>query len=108
MEVVNVTTLAIAIAIGLERLLARFTCPGCHGFSHVDLAVSRCCALAVDRQQSPAGSPIPSMVRPPSLEEIERRVDDVVAQIASRRGSTTLMSPISSNELAKAVSNVIK
>lgn len=107
MEVVNVTTLAIAVAIGLERLFSRITCPGCHGFSHVDFSVSRCCALAVDRQQSPAGSPLPSMVHAPSAAEIERCVEQVIAQVSSRRGSLSALSPVSSNDLVKAVENAI-
>ena len=96
MDAVTIATLAGVLAICLERILARFNL--CHGFSHIDMAISKCCRLEVERQQSPAGSPLPSMVRAPSVAEIERRVEDVVAQIASRRGST-LLSPISSNEL---------
>ena len=94
MDAVTLSTLACVVLIAIERILARFQCPGFHGFSHVDLAVSRCCRLEVERQQSPPSSPMHASTVP----SLERSVAEVIEAVASRRGS--VMSPVPSNELA--------
>ena len=100
----SIATLAGVLLLGLERILARFSCPGFHGFSHVDLAVSRCCRLEVERQQSPPSSPTyaSGVATPPTptvTATLERSVADVIESIASRRGST--LSPAVSVDLAQ-------
>ena len=95
MDAITIATLAGVLLIGLERILARFQCSVCHGFSHVDLAVSRCCHLDIVREQSPPTSP----VHLSGLPVLERSVEEVIAHIASHRGSTTL-SPATSEEFA--------
>jgi len=105
MDAVTLATLACVVLIGLERVLSRFSCPGFHGFSHVDLAVSRCCHIEVERQQSPPSSPTHASGVPPPQEispasiELERSVADVIESIASRRGS--ILSPAASVDLAQ-------
>ena len=93
MDAITLTTLVGVLLLGIERILTRFQCPGFHGFSHVDLAVSRCCHIDIVREQSPPTSP----VQLSGLPVLERSVEDVIAQIASRRGSTVL-SPATSEE----------
>ena len=109
----SIATLAGVLLLGLERILARFSCPGFHGFSHVDLAVSRCCRLEVERQQSPPSSPTyaSGVATPPTHTSdvatpptpvptaLERSVADVLESIASRRGS--ILSPAVSVDLAQ-------
>ena len=90
MDAITLTTLAGVLLIGLERILTRFQCPGFHGFSHVDLAVSRCCHIDIVREQSPPTSPGPALVR---------SVEDVIVQIDGRRGST-MLSPKTSQEFS--------
>ena len=86
MDAITIATLAGVILIGIERILARFQCSSlCHGFNHVDLSVSRCCRLDIEREQSPPTSPVMS-----GLPSLERSVEDVIAQIAINRGSTPL------------------
>ena len=99
MDIIGIATLAGVLLIGLERVLTRFQCPGFHGFSHMDLAVSKCCHLELQRTQSPPGSP--SHASPIPI-ELEQNMDHVLAQIASRRGS--ILSPSSSHDLKNMVS----
>ena len=85
MDAITIATLAGVILIAIERILARFQCSVCHGFNHVDLSVSRCCRLDIEREQSPPTSPVMS-----DLPSLERSVEDVIAQIAINRGPTPL------------------
>ena len=85
MDAITIATLAGVILIGIERILARFQCSFCHGFNHVDLSVSRCCRLDIEREQSPPTSPVMS-----GLPSLERSVEEVIAQIAINRGPTPL------------------
>ena len=101
MDAVTLATLAGVILIGLERIIARFHCPGCHGFSHVDLAISRCCHLDIVREQSPPTSPVQAS----AISTLERSVEEVLAQITSRRGSTVL-SPATSEEFETVVKKI--
>ena len=100
MDIVSIATLAGVLLIGIERILTRLQCPGCHGFSHVDLAVSRCCHLDIERTQSPPGSPAECSATPAALEQ---SVEHVLAQIESRRGS--ILSPSSSHDLKNMVAS---
>ena len=105
MDAITLTTLAGVLLLGIERILTRFQCPGFHGFSHVDLAVSRCCHIDIVREQSPPTSPVHS-----GFPVLERSVEEVIAQIASRRGSTVL-SPATSEEfdtVTKKLENTTK